>query len=261
MSLLLAVLAVADASLQQGCATRSQLVRQGWDRRQSAAHLLELSSSSLEQLTDLTAEAKITFSHGHGRRTVTASMVYAKPDLFRLDVRGPLFSRVLTALVDADSLIVLSAGQVFRDAVTGRLLAELTDFDVGPYDIRYALLGLVRPGRVDSSTGITYPRADRAVVTLADESGARRTVSVDLHRGFVSREEVLWDGGEHGWIRELGEYRRLEAAEGVIYLPSRVRITQGDLAIELRYRSYATDTGVEPETLFAGIPRGLPAKQ
>ena len=255
------MLAVTVACLQQGCAARSQLVRQGWDRRQSAADLLELSSSSLEQLADLTAEAKITFSHGRGRRTVTASMVYAKPDLFRLDVRGPLFSRVLTALVHADSLTVLSAGQVFRDAVTGRLLAELTDFDVGPYDIRYALLGLVRPGRVGSSAGITYPRADRAVVTLADESGARRTVSVDLHRGFVSREKVLWDAGAHGWIRELEEYRQVETAEGVLYLPTRVTITQGDLAIELRYRSYAADTGVKPETLFAGIPRGLPSQQ
>ena len=244
MNLLLVVLAVWTAVHQYGCAARSgEFVRQGWDRRRDATELLELSSTGLGQLDDLTAEAKITFSHGSSRRTVTASMVYAKPDLFRLDVRGPLFSRLLTALVHGDSLVILNAGQVWRDLVAARLLVELTDFDVGPYDILYALLGLIQTGSVDP-----------AVVALAEESGTGRTVWVDLHRGFVSREEVVWDDGERGWSRELGDYRLVETADGSLYLPSRVRITQGDLAIELKYRSYAANTGVKTESLFAGIP-------
>ena len=252
------MLAISTALQQYGCVGRGgagEFVRPGWDRRQDATELFELSSSGLGRLDDLTAEAKITFSHASRRRTVTASMVYAKPDLFRLDVRGPLFSRLLTALVHGDSLVVLNAGHVWRDLMAARLLVELTDFDVGPYDIRYAPLGLVQTGRVDPAGGISYPRADRAVIALAEESGARRTVWVDLHRGFVSREEIVWDDGERGWSREMGDYRTVETEDGDLYLPSRVVITQGNLAIELKYRSYTANTGVRTESLFAGIPK------
>ena len=122
-----------------GCASRD-LVRHDWDRRDGVAQLLRLSDVGLEHMDDLTAEARITFTNSETRRSATASIMYARSDLFRIDVRGPLFSHILTAVVWGDSLTVLSGGQAWSGILSDRMLTELTDFDVGPYDIRYALL-------------------------------------------------------------------------------------------------------------------------
>ena len=231
-------------------------MRHDWNRGDGLNQLLRLSDVGLEHTDDLTAEARITFTHSQTRRSATASILYARPDLFRIDVRGPLFSHILTAVAWGDSIAVLSDGQAWSGNLSDGILAELTDFDVGPYDIRYALLGLVRPGRVREDGEIVYPRADRAVAELSGENGVRRRVWVDLHRGFVSREEVGWEGGD-GWSRDLRDYRQVGSDNESLYLPSRIDIRQGDIEIDLHYRSYAVNSGLGKSTFFRGIPPSM----
>ena len=160
------------------------VVREGWDADQGPAALLA-ASASLAQFEDLTAEAAIELRRGAMRDRGTALVQLVNPDLFRVEVRGPFFTHIFTALLNGDSLTVYGRGmdQPLKGTVRGRLLTTLTGLDFGACDLRYALLGLVEPGSIVEP--VEYPDTDQAVVAL---TGGRRAWLDLAPRLGVARE-------------------------------------------------------------------------
>ena len=223
--------------------------REGWRSDAGPVALLARSVIPFAGLRDLTAEAAVELSQGDNRERGTALIQLVNPDLFRCEVRGPFFTHIFTAMLDGDSLTVYGRAidPPLKGAAGGHLLESLTGLDLGRFDLRYALLGLVEPGTISGS--VEYPRADRAVVPL---NGGRR-VWIDLQRGFPTRERTALPGGD-ALRRELGDYGRTMAG---LYLPRRVEISQRDVALKLEYKSYKFDSGLDAEQLQRGLPRGV----
>ena len=226
-------------------------MRAGWQPASGPEALLSQGAAELDGLRDLSAEARVTIAGAEGKGTGTAFIIYQPPSRFRVDIRGPLFRHLLTAVMDGDSLLIQAQGQVWRGTVGGGMLSRLVDIDIGTYHLPYALLGVVQPGRLDTTAPPEYTRADRAVATVQD-SGLCRRVWVDLFRGFATREEVL-AGGEVDWGRKLDEYRRVGSQRDGVYLPRRVKIVQADRSLELRYGRYAVNEGIDEGSFRRGI--------
>lgn len=223
--------------------------RSDWKYQDGIEQLLCLYAADWRALGDLVAEASITMREPEGRQKATAFIFNKRPDLFRVDVRGPLLTHIFTVVAQGDSLAVLTAeGDGWKGSSHGSLLSGLTGIDLGRYDLRFALLGLVEPGKMDADWEIQYPRADRAVVALQGEGKSRR-LWVDLHRGFVTREECLRADGTLLWYRLLRDYRRV----GRLYLPARVEIHQEDSALSLEYNKYEFDRELNEKTFTRGI--------
>ena len=235
---------LALCALALACAP-PPVVREGWDATRGPAALLA-ASTSLAQFEDLTAEAAIELRRGKMRDRGTALVQLVNPDLFRVEVRGPFFTHIFTALLEGDSLTVYGRGmdQPVKGTMRGRLLTTLTGLDFGSCDLRYALLGLVEPGSIVEP--VEYPHAGHAVVALA---GGRRAW-LDLRRGLVLRESIPLPEGEV-LLRELKEYRRQDA----LYLPRRVELRQADIVLVLAYKSYAFNSGLAAEDLQQGLPQ------
>ncbi len=176
------------------------------------------------------------------------SILLIQPDLFRMEIRGPLYTHLFTAVLQADSLTVLSREGNWKGSTHGMLL-HLTGMDPGPYNLRYLLLGLIEPGTIDSSRVVTQPLPDQAVVPLRGTNSVRR-VWVDLYRGFVVREEVKPSPGFPGWSRLLRDYRKV----GPLYLPKRIVIQQNDVEISLEYDNYVLNEGIPEDLFFRGLP-------
>ena len=236
------------ALLGAGCALQASR-RPDWHYRDGVEGLLQLSQAGLEGMEDLTAEASITFRQGGQQERGTALFLFKNPDLLRVEVRGPLYSHVFTVLLEADSLTVYGAEGAWKGLARGPLLMRLTGIDLGLYDLKYALWGLIEPGAIDSSRTIEYPRADRVIVPIRDSFLARR-VWLDLHRGFVIREEILLPDGAVLLRRELHDYGRV----GHLYLPHRVEIHQGETSLILEFRTYIPDKDIPEKSFTQGIP-------
>ena len=221
------------------------VVREGWDADRGPAALLA-ASTSLAQFEDLTAEAAIELRRGEMRDRGTALVQLINPDLFRVEVRGPFFTHIFTALLEGDSLTVYGRGmdRPVKGTMRGRLLTTLTGLDFGECDLRYALLGLVEPGCLVEP--VEYPDASQAIVALAD---GRRTW-LDLHRGLVLRESIPLPEGDI-LLRELREYHQMDA----LYLPRRVELHQADISLVLVYKRYAFNSGLAVEDLQQGLPQ------
>ena len=221
-------------------------VRQGWSPALDAALIAEHAGRELAQIGDLRAAAEITLTQAGARQHASAALLFKAPDLFRLEVRGPLFVHLFTALLRADSLIVGQADDhwssgPFSDATLTRLLG----LDLAGYDLRYALLGLVMPAPLDS---LTQPQPGQY---LAFPAGIpRRRWWLDVRRGFIAGEEVLDAEGTPLLVRRLLGYQRV----GDLYLPRRVEIHQGENALLLEYRSWELDTGLSEAAFTRGIP-------
>ncbi len=235
--------------LVAGCASQPPLLRQGWQPREGIETLLGLVAADFQEIGDLTAEASITYQQAGQKDRGTAVLLFKSPDLLRMEVRGPLFSHAFTALLQADSLTIVNKAGAWKGSARGALLMLLTPMDLSFYDLRYALLGLVEPGRVDSGRKIEYPRADRAIVPLEGGTFPRR-VWIDLYRGFITREEVAFSNGEVLLSRELKDYQEV----GGVYLPGRVEIRQGEADLILEYRDYIPGKGIPEEKFTQGIP-------
>ena len=232
-----------------GCAPQQPLLRQDWHHRDGIEAFLGLAAADIQGLEDLRAEASITYQQAGRKERGTAVLLFKSPDLLRVEVRGPFYSHVFTALLQADSLIVFGSDGAWKGAARGSLLLQLIDIDLGLYDLRYALLGLVEPGRIDSSRQIEYPRADRAIIPLQGGHLPRR-IWVDLHRGFTTREEIAFPDGEVLLSRRLKDYQKV----GRLYLPGRVEIRQDEASLVLEYRNYIPDKGVPDKSFTQGIP-------
>jgi hypothetical protein len=216
--------------------------------------LLEAPLGRLGQLQDLTAEARLTVRANGREQRATALVQMIMPDLMKLEVRGPFFSHILTVVLVADTLFVhgpAAAGN-WQGPADGFLLEFLTGVDLGGYDLCYALLGLVERAPVDTTRALEFPRGDRAIVSLQTRPGYHRRIWIDLHRGLVTREEVVKDGSSWGLIRQLRNYQRV----GTMLLPRTVEIMQGGSLIKLEYQRYRLNTGLRRSAFAAALPRG-----
>lgn len=213
------------------------------------AAVLGADFAAVQCLDDLTAEARLTLTHEQGRNSLAASMLFRPPDLMRLDVQGPLFLHVLSAVVEADSLLAVVEGRsMVLPAEDG--LDYFLGIDLGGYDPRWLLLGVVVPGDPDTSR-VHHPAAGRAVVPLETADLPPRRLTLDLQRGFVAREEVLTPGGGVLWSRRLQRFRRLPGTD--VYLPRSVRIESGGRVLELEYGKVRLDRGLERAAFFTGL--------
>ncbi len=220
-----------------GCSHRAP--RQGWQSGADVGELLALSQRSFEQLEGLTAEAAIRFRGPEGSGRATAAILYRRPCELRLEVKDPLFRQVLSAVVRGDSMEVLAGGETWRGSTSRGLHRYLPVLDLGGYDLRYLLFGIVAPWQPHEVPSLSHPRGDRVVATVGGDLGSR-SISADLHRGFVFREEsVAADGGS--WRRDLERYREISIPGGAavpLYLPGLVRIVQPGATLEIDVRSY-----------------------
>jgi len=237
------------ALLVGGCATQRPLQRQDWNHQEGVEVLLGRAAADLQGLRDLKAEARITYQQADQKNSGTAVILFKNPDLLKLEVRGPLYSHVFTALLQADSLTILSGEGAWKGAARGSLLWQLTEIDFGSYDLKYAILGLVEPGRIDSNRASEYPRADRVIVPLWGSAYFRR-LWIDLHRGFINREEITFADGNLLLSRDLKDYQEV----GGIYLPRQVEIHQGEVDLILEYQNYLANRGIPDEHFTRDIP-------
>ena len=226
-----------------GCAPPTP--RRAWNPSQGYEELLAGPCRRLEELDDLVAEAQLTVRSGDHQQRAKALLQLKLPDLLKLEVRGPFYAHILTAVLIGDTLFVHgpAAGGSWRGSADGDLLEVLTGLNLGGYDLRYALLGLVEPGTVDTLTEVRYPRGDRAVVSLEGPGGRRRRIWVDLFRGLVVREEVRSLEGGRMLLRRFGDYRHV----GPLLLPSEVEIVQRNSVIQLEYGKYWLNRGLKRE--------------
>jgi len=247
---IVAVVCAGMAGWLQGCAPAAVSHRE-WHPTSGVEALLQGTVEALQSVEDLSAEARIRIRGPEGGGSATALILYKGPDLCRVDIRGPLFSHLLTALRDGDSLTVATQGQTYKGLAGGGLLRHLTQVDLGGYSIAHALLGVVEPAPLLAASSPVYSRADRVAVML--EHGAlQRRICVDLYRGLVLREEVL-AGAELMWRRDLSGHRQVGSAGRELYLPGEIRIEQGETSVVLTYRKYAVNQGISDSVLRRGV--------
>lgn len=227
------------------CAPPS-LLRQGWSPAQDPALLLAAATREAAQLRDLKAAAELTLVQSGQRQYASAALLFKAPDLFRIEVRGPLFVHLFTALLRGDSLVVSDADGLWRRGpLSDAVLARLLGLELSGYDLRYALLGLVAPGPLDS---LVQAEPGRCLAYLGG-TPARR-LWLDTRHGLIAAEEILDPAGAPALIRRLQNYQRV----GAMYLPRRVELRQGEQAVIVEYRSWEINTGLSESTFTRGIP-------
>ncbi len=237
----------------QACAPPPAAIRRSdWEPTADVAQVVRQLSGQSPDLRDLTAPAQIHLTHDERSQSASASFQYLPPDLMRIEVRGPLFQHVVTAVLDGDTLWALADGQLTRYGARQGLI-DLLNIDLGDQDPRTTLLGWLGPIAAADSIHVDYPRADLAVAAVYSADGSERRLWLDLLSGFVVQEEGLDARGRRRWRRHLSDYARL--GEGDTYLPRRVRIETGAQALEMRYGAWRLDRQLAPSDFFKGLKR------
>ncbi|MSR82843.1 MAG: DUF4292 domain-containing protein [Candidatus Latescibacteria bacterium] len=227
------------------CAPPS-LLRQGWSPVQDPALLLAAATREVAQLRDLKAAADLTLVQSGQRQYASAALLFKAPDLFRIEVRGPLFVHLFTALLRGDSLVVSDADGLWRGGpLSDEVLARLLGLELSGTDLRYTLLGLVAPGPLDS---LVQAEPSRCLAYLGGMPARR--LWLDTRHGLIAAEEVLNPAGGPALIRRLQNYQRV----GGMYLPRRVELRQGEQTVIVEYRSWEINTGLSESTFTRGIP-------
>lgn len=228
-----------------GCAPPA-LLHQGWSPVQDPALLLTASARELAQLGDLKAAAELTLVQSGHRQYASAALLFKPPDLFRIEVRGPLFVHLFTALLRGDSLMVGAGDGPWRGGLfSDEVLARLLGLNLAGCDLRYTLLGLVAPGTLDS---LVQAEPGRCLAYLGGMPARR--LWLDTRHGLVAAEDLLDPAGVPVLTRRLQDYQRV----GGLYLPRRVEIRQGEQTLIVEYRSWEINTGLGESTFTRGIP-------
>ena len=98
-----------------------------WQYQDGIEQLLRLNQADWRALQDLSAKASVALRQNQEHNKATAFIFFKRPALFRVDVRGPLFTHVFTAVLQGDSLAVVPGeGRGWKGAAQGPLLAQLT---------------------------------------------------------------------------------------------------------------------------------------
>lgn len=225
--------------------------RRAWDSGRGIESLWPLLEREWSTLENLTAEASVEFEQDGVRERATALIQMKGEDLFKIEVRGPFYSHVFTAVQQGDSLTVMgpAIGGAWKGAVRGSLLRQLTGVDLGKYPLARALLGWVEPMREGGTLQAEYERADRVITTLT-EGDTRRSLWLDMYRGLFLRERAHHRAGMVPIEREMADYTRV----GSVFLPRRVQITQGSVRITFTYQSYDLKRVLQGAQFELGIP-------
>ena len=225
--------------------------RRAWDTNDGIASLWPLLEREWAALENLTAEASVEFEQNGMRERATALIQVRGDDLFRMDVRGPFYSHIFTAVQLGDSLTVWgpAIGGAWKGAARGALFRQLTGVDFGQYPLARALLGWVKPVSIDHALQVEYERADRAVSTVI-EGPMRRRLWLDLYRGLFLCEEIHYAADKPPVTRAMSDY----APVGSLFLPRRVEIAQGDVRIVLMYQSFDLKRVLNLVQFESGIP-------
>ena len=209
---------------------------------------MAVTQNAFDQIKSLTAEVNISVHGRNANGNASAAIVYKRTDKLRIDVMGPLFKHVLSAVVNNDSMAIVTSSESWHGTISEGLFRYLPVLDLGEYDLRYALLGIVAPWKTDQKVTLSYSRADRAIVTVAQEAGERK-IWVDLHRGFVFREEVITSTGQY-WQRDFIGHRKIliPGSDDMLklYLPKSVRITRPHSVLDIQFESYKFNVKVGP---------------
>lgn len=242
---LLAGLAVL--ALMTACGPPRALQRVGWTGTRPVEELLRLDASNLQAIEDLTAEVRFKL---HKVGAASGSILYQPPALLRLDVRGPLFQRILAAVIDGDRLLAHDAAGRVYDMPARDGLDAFLEIDMSGYDPRLALLGVVAPA--PKVLHIEHPRADRARIVVDDGiDGQRRLLWFDLHTGFARREQLVDDNGTIRWSRDMRDWRRVGDTE--LYLPAALRIESRGHVLELDFGDVRINRGLERDRFYDGF--------
>ena len=232
-----------------GCAARVPIRRLDWHYETGVGTLLTTAATDFDTLQDLRAEARISYEQAGQRDKGTAGLLYRHPGMLRVEVHGgPFSSNIMTALLDGDSLTVISGDGYWKEPAGGSALVQLVDIDMGHYPLDYVLFGMVEPMGSDSLATLEYPRADLLIATV-EGPGRRRRLWIDRHGGFVTREEIDLPG-KPTLVRELKDYRLVAG----VYMPQQIEIRQAGAALILAYRRYQPNTGLTEGNLTRGIP-------
>ncbi|MBT7597939.1 MAG: hypothetical protein HN559_23750, partial [Gemmatimonadetes bacterium] len=224
--------------------------RPGWEPATDVTTLLQGGTASLGHIKTLTAAARVTIADEQTTQSLSASFQYLPPELLRIDVRGPLFRHVLTAVFDADTLWSLAEGRLSRFAAR-RGLVDLLDLDLMGDDPRIALLGLMDSTRTGDVVDVEYPRADRAVAVIREAPGGQRRLWVDILSGWIVAEERIDASGQRRWRRELSDHARVSDSE--IFLPRHVRIESRGRSLDIQYDEWRVNRDLSRANLFKGL--------
>ena len=208
--------------------------------------LLATHYQQFSRIEDLKVRAQVLVRVEGRDERATALLLYAKPNMFRFDVRGPLFSHILTAVMHDDSLTVVTREGSWKGDPNSSL-RRIIGIDLGGYDLAHLLLGVMQPAGIDSNRTVSYPRADRAVVPIL-HAEAVRSVTVDLYHGFIVAER--FSSSRATWRREMTAHRRL----GDWVLPGKMSILQDDNRLLLEYGEVHLNRGIPAEEFLRGIP-------
>lgn len=228
-----------------GCG-QPQLLREQRQPTDDFAKLLTLNFEQFAAIEDLKLRARVRLRMEGREERAMALLMYVKPDMFRIDVRGPLFSHILTAVTQQDTLILVTPEGSWKGS-TDTSLSNLIGIDLSGYDLGMLMLGGVVPAPIDSSVIVEYLRADRVVLPLVQADATRR-VTVDLYRGLIIAEQFI--SARASWHRELEEYRRV----GSSLLPGKMSIRQGENHMLLEYGEFRINKGLPIEEFLRGVP-------
>ena len=236
------LLIVPTLFLLAGCASRQPLTRTGWHLGDGTVHeLWRKSEAEFHSVQNLKAEAKITYRREGETLKGRMGLLFKRPSVLHMEVIAPFFGPVFAAIIDEDSLTVLSGEEIFKGSSSGDLLQQLTGIDLDLGNAVYTVLGFTEPPLPTSSMNLEYPRADLVIANI-DEPGRRRRVWIDLHRGFVRREEIF-NGFDPVMTKELDNYKLVDG----LHLPKLVSIHQGEATVVLEYKNYAISFQPESE--------------
>ena len=217
--------------------------------------ILVLEEQNRARLQDFDGEARVSLEVEGVRYRASAFVRFKSPDLLKMEVTDPVFGRhVMTALIREDSLEIYipEVKTIYAGKVDGPLFWEITRVDLGRYDPKYALLGLIDIGQDDLQNMVGFRATNgRRVVTFEEDKWTKR-LWIDRKTLLVVEEEIFDRSANLVARRTMGDYRNMD---GVV-LPKSVKIEQGKSHIKIRFVESAVNTGLSEDMFQMKFPKG-----
>ena len=230
--------------------TGQPTLKRSWDMHDGYEGFWALLESETAELKYLMAEVEIKWKLNDRVDRASALLQVAGTDSIGIEIRGPFYTRLLSILVQADSLIVSgkSVGKPLKGAINGPLLSNITGLHLGNHHLSSLLLGQVF---LDNRKLISeeYLRADRASL-IYENDVSRQIIILDLLSGVILAERFERPIGEVLFERKMGNYIRVDN----LFLPRNVKIKQDKVVIDLNFKSFETNKILSFDRFDPGIP-------
>tara|TARA_B100001094_G_C18078771_1_gene744047 strand:+ start:376 stop:1149 length:774 start_codon:yes stop_codon:yes gene_type:complete len=230
--------------------TGQPILKRSWNMHDGYDMLWALLDRETTELNYLMAEVEIKWKVDNRVDRASALLQVAGPDRIGLEIRGPLYSHLLSVFVQVDSLIVFgkTVGKPLKGAINGPLLSNITGLHLGNNHFSSLLLGKVI---LDDRKLISerYLRADRALLTYENEV-SRQVFTLDLFSGVILGERFERPIGEVLFERKMKNYVKVDD----FFLPRNVKIVQDEVIIELTFKSFETTKVLSFDRFDPGIP-------